>query len=242
MRGGAEQRARHGDVADVAHEFGAERFVLISTDKAVNPTRVMGATKRVAELARRDVGPGRVGTRFVAVRFGNVLGSAGSVIPIFRRQIARGGPVTVTHPEMTRYFMTIPEAVSLVLQAGAIGGRGERLRARHGRAGEDRRPRARHDPPVGPGAGRDIAHRVHRLRPGEKLYEELWASDEAVAPTKHPKIFSLTAPAGGRRLARRPAGRARAARRGRDTLGVVSKLTALVRQPQRVETRAPAAD
>ena len=113
-------------LAEAAAEHGAKRFVLISTDKAVNPKTVMGQSKALCEWiveaygAREDVA-----TRFVAVRFGNVLGSSGSVIPIFRRQIAKGGPVTVTHPEMTRYFMTIPEAASLVVQAGAIGGRGD---------------------------------------------------------------------------------------------------------------------
>ena len=114
----------------------------------MNPKTVMGQSKRSASGSSRRSAIATTSTRFVAVRFGNVLGSSGSVIPIFRRQIERGGPVTVTHPEMTRYFMTIPEAVPLVLQAGAIGGRGAGVRARHGRAGADRRPRAEHDPAV----------------------------------------------------------------------------------------------
>ena len=112
--------------AELAAEFGVERFVLISTDKAVNPKTVMGQSKALCEWVVESLGHRRdIATRFVAVRFGNVLNSSGSVIPIFRKQIERGGPVTVTHPEMTRYFMTIPEAVSLVVQAGAIGGRGQ---------------------------------------------------------------------------------------------------------------------
>ena len=113
-------------VADVAVEFGADRFVLVSTDKAANPKTVMGQSKALCEWVVETHGRRTdVPTRFVAVRFGNVLGSSGRVVPIFRRQIERGGPLTVTHPEMTRYFMTIPEAASLVVQAGAIGGRGE---------------------------------------------------------------------------------------------------------------------
>ncbi len=122
------------------------------------------------------------------VRFGNVLGSTGSVMPLFREQIARGGPVTVTHPDITRYFMSIPEAAQLVLQAALMGKRRRDLRARHGRAGQDRRPRARPDPAVGLLARRTSAIEFTGLRPGEKLYEEPLADDEKTLPTPHPKL------------------------------------------------------
>ncbi|HYY03799.1 MAG TPA: nucleoside-diphosphate sugar epimerase/dehydratase [Gaiellaceae bacterium] len=222
-------------VAEVAVEFGAARFVLVSTDKAANPKNLLGQSKAVCEWIVEAYGNREdVETRFVAVRFGNVLNSSGSVIPIFRRQIEKGGPVTVTHPEMTRYFMTIPEAVSLIVQAGAIGGRGQVYVLDMGE----------------PVKILDLAHNMIRLsgkepetdiaieyigaKPGEKLHEELWSPDETVGPTSHSKIL---------RAARRPidaewlddelAELQEMVARG-ETLDVVSKLATMMREPRRV--------
>ncbi|MHB1047000.1 MAG: polysaccharide biosynthesis protein [Thermoanaerobaculia bacterium] len=175
-------------VGEIAGEFGAETFLLVSTDKAVNPTSVMGATKRVTELVGQMLGK-RFATKYVAVRFGNVLDSAGSVIPRFREQIARGGPVTVTHPEMRRYFMTIPEAAQLVLQAAALGKGGEIFILDMGE-------------PVkivdlatdlirlsGFKPHEDIEIVFTGVRPGEKLFEELGTTEEKVDRTSHGKVF-----------------------------------------------------
>ncbi len=175
-------------LAELAGEARVESFVLISTDKAVRPTSVMGASKRIAELVIQDLS-GRFPTRFVAVRFGNVLGSAGSVIPTFREQIRRGGPVTVTHPDMRRYFLTIPEAAQLVLQAGAMGEGGEIFILDMGE------PVRILDLAIAmisltglkPFEEMDIA--FTGLRPGEKLFEELELLGENIAKTRHPKIF-----------------------------------------------------
>ena len=220
-------------IAEVAIEFGVERFVQISTDKAVNRQTVMGQCKLLCEWIVEAFGHRPdVSTRFVAVRFGNVLNSAGSVVPTFRRQIAKGGPVTVTHPEMTRYFMTIPEAVSLVVQAGSIGGPGDVFVLDMGE----------------PVKIVDLARNMIRLsgmrpdedikidfvgtRPGETLYEKLWTDDEAVSPTEHPKIMRLTrAPIDGDWLAGQLVELERLADEG-DTLEVVAKLGSIVREPQ----------
>ncbi|HKC22478.1 MAG TPA: nucleoside-diphosphate sugar epimerase/dehydratase [Gaiellaceae bacterium] len=221
-------------IADVAVEYGAGRFVLVSTDKAANPKNLLGQSKALCEWIVESYGHRQdVKTRFVAVRFGNVLNSSGSVIPIFRRQIEKGGPVTVTHPEMTRYFMTIPEAVSLIVQAGAIGGRGQVYVLDMGE----------------PVKILDLARNMIRLsgkepeteipiafvgvRPGEKLHEELWTDGETVGPTSHPKIL---------RAARSPIdvewledqlGELEGMVERGDTLDVVSKLVSMLRSPHR---------
>ena len=175
-------------VAELAHEFGTADFVLISTDKAVNPTSVMGSTKRLAELAIQDLQK-RSETRFVAVRFGNVLGSAGSVIPLFREQIARGGPVLVTHKDMTRYFMTIPEACRLVLEAGGLGEKGSIMVLDMGEPVRIMDMAEQMIRLSGFEPHQDMEIKIVGLRPGEKLYEELALDNERVDSTTVKKVF-----------------------------------------------------
>jgi FlaA1/EpsC-like NDP-sugar epimerase len=222
-------------VADVAAEYGARRFVLISTDKALNPSAVYGQCKGICEWiveaygARRDVP-----TSFTAVRFGNVLGSSGSVIPIFRRQIAKGGPVTVTHPEMTRYFMTIPESVSLVIQAGAIGGRGEIFVLDMGEPVKILELARNMIRLSGKEPDRDVPIEFIGARAGEKLHEELWGRGETVGETSHPKIKRATrSPIDAAWLDDELAVLGRLVEEG-ETLELVSRLSAIVREPRRV--------
>jgi FlaA1/EpsC-like NDP-sugar epimerase len=178
------------NVICAALKYHCKRFVFVSTDKAVNPTNVMGASKRVAEfIVQQACRKKNADTRFIIVRFGNVIGSAGSVIPLFKRQIKQGGPVTVTHPEMTRYFMLIPEACQLILQAGAMGEGGEIFVLEMGKPikidsmARDLIRFSGYEPDI------DIPVVYTGLRPGEKLFEELMTSDERVVPTEHHKIL-----------------------------------------------------
>lgn len=177
-------------ISDLAVEFEADKFVMVSTDKAVNPTNVMGATKRTAELYTQSLGKhNKSGTQFITTRFGNVLGSNGSVIPLFRKQIEKGGPITLTHRDITRYFMTIPEACNLVLEAGAMGKGGEIFVFDMGESVKIYDLAKKMIKLSGLQLGKDIEIVEVGLRPGEKLYEELLATKENTLATHHPKIM-----------------------------------------------------
>jgi FlaA1/EpsC-like NDP-sugar epimerase len=178
-------------LADLAAEFNVLKFVMVSTDKAVNPTNVMGASKRIAEMYVQSLGQ-TCSTKFITTRFGNVLGSNGSVIPIFKKQIERGGPITVTHPDITRYFMTIPEACQLVLEAGTIGQGGEIFIFDMGKSVRIIDLVRKMIKLYGLTVGKDIEIIYTGLRPGEKLYEELLNDKENTMPTHHPQIMRAT--------------------------------------------------
>jgi FlaA1/EpsC-like NDP-sugar epimerase len=177
-------------IADLSAEYGALKFVMVSTDKAVNPTNVMGATKRVAEMYTQSMNyVNGINTKYIATRFGNVLGSNGSVIPLFKKQIEQGGPITVTHPEITRYFMTIPEACQLVLEAGTMGDGGEVFIFDMGEPIKITDLAKKMITLSGLREGKDIHIEYSGLRPGEKLYEELLNNNENTLKTHHPKIM-----------------------------------------------------
>jgi FlaA1/EpsC-like NDP-sugar epimerase len=221
-------------VADAAIAHGVERFVLISTDKALNPYSVYGQTKTLCEWIVGSHGDrDDVPTKFVAVRFGNVLNSAGSVIPLFRRQIERGGPVTVTDPEMTRFFMTIPEAVALVIQAGAID-MGDPIRivdlARNMIRLSGKEP------------DRDVPITFIGARPGEKIHEELFAEGETWKPTTHPKIVALDVSAVERAWLDGKLDELERLVEAGDTLELVGRLAAIVREPNGAARAADEAD
>ena len=226
------------NLVEAAIEADVDRFVLISTDKAANPRNMMGQSKAVCEwliesyALREDVR-----TRFVAVRFGNVLGSSGSVIPIFRRQIERGGPVTVRHPDLTRFFMTIPEASSLVIQAGAMGGRGQVYVLDMGEpvrildlAKETIRLSGRKED--------DVPIVFTGVLAGEKIHEVLWNEGEMVGPTSHPKIMRVARATIDPDWLEDCLAELERLADGADTLGVVAKVTGMVKEPQRIGTEA----
>ncbi len=218
------------NLVSMAVERQVGRLVLVSTDKAVRPTNAMGASKRLTELLMQAY-VGR-GTRLMAVRFGNVVGSAGSVVPLFRRQIERGGPVTVTHPEVVRYFMTVEEACQLILQAGSMGGQGEIFVLRMGqpvKIADMARDLIRLS---GKEPDREVEIRHIGLRPGEKLYEELITEGEDVAPTVHEQILVLKAePASLERL-EEPLGWLAEAGRAQDREAILSIFKEMVPEYQ----------
>lgn len=176
------------NVAKASVAYGVDKFVLISTDKAVNPTNIMGTTKRIAEIYCQNLNK-RVNTQFITVRFGNVIGSAGSVVPLFQKQLQEGGPLTVTHPDIERYFMTIPEACQLILQAMVNGSGGEIFVLDMGEPIKIKYLAEQMIRLAGKEPGKDIQIKYTGLRPGEKLYEELFHESEQLIPTEHEKLF-----------------------------------------------------
>ena len=228
-------------MAEVAAEVGVKRFVLVSTDKAVKPKNVLGQTKAICEwIVEAAAAREQNGTRFISVRFGNVLGSSGSVIPLFRRQIALGGPVTVTHPDMTRYFMTIPEAAQLIVQAGAIGESGDiyvldmGLPVRIVDLAHNMIRLSGKEP------GRDIQVEFIGARAGEKLHEELWGDGEDAVATRYSKILRCaTRPVDPSWLEDELAELERLVEAG-ETVEIVARLNAMTSAPQRVEATAKA--
>ncbi len=208
------------NLADLSINFGVEKFVMISTDKAVKPTNVMGASKRIAEIYTQSL-DNEGSTRFITTRFGNVLGSNGSVIPLFRKQIEAGGPITITHPEITRFFMTIPEACQLVLQAGAIGKGGEIFVFDMGESVKIKDLASKMLQLAGLEEGKDIKIKYTGLRPGEKLYEELLNESENTLPTHHEKILKA-------QIAAYPAGRFQSDFKALDTIAASGDLPALI--------------
>ncbi len=229
-------------MADLSSEFGVNRFVLVSTDKAVNPKNVLGQTKAICEwIVEAAAAREQNGTRFISVRFGNVLASSGSVIPLFRQQIARGGPVTVTHPDMTRYFMTIPEAAQLIVQAGAIGESGEIYVLDMGtpiRILELAHNMIRLS---GKEPDRDIEVQFIGIRPGEKLHEELWGDGERAVATSHQKILRCACrPVEPNWLEDEIAELERLANDG-EPVELVARLNTIIADPHRVDIATPSA-
>jgi FlaA1/EpsC-like NDP-sugar epimerase len=244
MEGNAVESVRNNVLAtkilaEVASEQDAKRFVLVSTDKAVDPKSVLGQTKAICEwIVAAAAARERNGTAFISVRFGNVLGSSGSVIPLFRKQIAEGGPVTVTHPEMTRYFMTISEAAQLIVQAGAMGESGDVFVLDMGTPIKIVDLAHNMIRLSGKEPDRDVAIEFIGTRPGEKLHEELWGEDEHAVTTPHPKIMRCAGqPVEPMWLDDELAELERLAAAG-ETLDVVQKLREMVAAPRRVGAAA----